>query len=169
MGGNGGIIINKDDRGRAAGDAYVELETREDMDLAVSMHKRDMGSRYIEVFEANRLDVQKAKDKMDRGDGGSFGYGRRERDRGRDGPRGYTVQLRGLPYKVSEREIADWMSEAGDPIDVIIQMDRGRPSGRAECVFGSDREAKRVAQDMHRRDLGSRWELVSSFNIVSNP
>ena len=115
LGGNGGIIINKDDRGRAAGDAYVELETREDMDLAVSMHKRDMGSRYIEVFEANRLDVQKAKDKRDRGDRRSLLFGRR--DRGSDGPRGYTVQLRGLPYRVTEMEIADWMSEAGDHPD----------------------------------------------------
>ena len=49
------------------------------------------------------------------------------------------------------------MSEAADPVDVIIQMDRGRPSGRAECVFSSDREARRVVQTMHRRDLGHRW------------
>ena len=62
-----------DDRGRAAGDAYVELETRDDMDTAVSMHKREMGTRYIEVFEANRLDVEKAKDKQGRGGGGSMG------------------------------------------------------------------------------------------------
>ena len=54
----------QDDRGRAAGDAYVELETRDDMDNAISMHKREMGSRYIKVFETNGLDVKKAKDKQ---------------------------------------------------------------------------------------------------------
>ena len=154
-GGHAGIIINLDDRGRAAGDAYVELETRDDMDTAISMHKREMGTRYIEVFEANRLDVEKAKDKQGRGGGGSMGFGRRDRDRA--GPRGFTVQLRGLPYRVTEREVADWVGEAADPVDVIIQMDRGRPSGRAECVFSSDREARRVVQTMHRRDLGHRW------------
>ena len=58
---------------------------------------------------------------------------------------------------MTERDIADWVSEAADPVDVIIQMDRGRPSGRADCVFSSDREARRVASNMHRRDLGSRW------------
>ena len=83
-----------------------------------------------------------------------MGIGRRDRDRA--GTRGCTVQLRGLPYKVTEREVADWIGEAADPIDVIILMDRGRPSGKAECVFSSDREARKVAQNMHRRDLGSR-------------
>ena len=155
MGGNAGIIINMDDRGRAAGDAYVELETRDDMEHAISMHKREMGSRYIEVFEANRLDAEKAKDKISKGGGDSMGFGRRNRDRG-GGSSGFTVQLRGLPYRTTEREIADWLSEAADPVDVIIGMDRGRPSGKAEAVFSSDREARRVAQNMHRRDLGSR-------------
>ena len=154
-GGNSGIIINLDDRGRAAGDAYVELGTREDMETAISMHKREMGTRYIEVFEANRLDVEKAKEKQGRGGGNSMGFGRKDRDRA--GTRGYTVQLRGLPYRVTEREVADWISEAADPIDVIILMDRGRPSGNAECVFSSDREARRVARNMYRRDLGHRW------------
>ena len=31
---------------RAAGDAYVELETADDLEDALRMHRRDMGSRY---------------------------------------------------------------------------------------------------------------------------
>ena len=31
---------------RAAGDAYVELETLDDQDDALRMHKRDMGTRF---------------------------------------------------------------------------------------------------------------------------
>jgi len=155
VGGNAGIIINMDDRGRAAGDAYVELETRDDMETAISNHKREMGSRYIEVFEANRLDVEKAKARTGRSWGDSMGFGRRNRDRG--GSKGYTVQLRGLPYRATEREIADWLSEAADPVDVIIGIDRGRPNGKAEAVFSSDRDARRVAQNMHKKDLGSRY------------
>jgi len=152
-GGLAGIIISRDDRGRAAGDAYVELETRDDMEMALAMHKRDLGSRYIEVFEANWLDVEQVKNRLNRNGSGS-GPGQRG-DRRRD--RAYTVQLRGLPYKVTEREIFDWLSEAAEPVNVIIEMDRGRPSGRAECVFRSDREARKVAQNMHRRDLGQRY------------
>ena len=75
--------------------------------------------RYVEVFEANPLDVEKAKDREDGG-----GRGGRDRDRGRRSGGGFTVTLRGLPYRASEREIADWLSEAADPEDVIIVMDR---------------------------------------------
>ena len=31
---------------RAAGEAYVELETADDLDGALRMHKRDMGNRW---------------------------------------------------------------------------------------------------------------------------
>ena len=44
-GGSRGIHITMDERGRASGDAFVELETSEVMDEAIKMHKRDMGSR----------------------------------------------------------------------------------------------------------------------------
>lgn len=47
-GGNRGIFINTDDRGRASGDAYVELESAEDLENALKMHKRDMGSRWVD-------------------------------------------------------------------------------------------------------------------------
>lgn len=77
-----------------------------------------MMSRYVEVFEANPLDVEKAKDREGGGDGGRGG-GRRDRR-----SHGYTVTLRGLPYRATEREIADWLSEAAEPDDVIISMDR---------------------------------------------
>ena len=74
------------------------------------------------MFEANSLDVGRAKDMMDRGRG--FGRGGGSSSYGRERTKGYTVQLRGLPYRVTEREIADWLSEAAEPSDVIIIMDK---------------------------------------------
>ena len=47
MGGHRGIIIPTDERGRPSGDAYVEVETMDDLDLALKMHKRDLGSRWV--------------------------------------------------------------------------------------------------------------------------
>ena len=109
--------------------------------------------RYVEVFEANPLDVEKAKDREDGG-----GRGGRDRVRGRRSGGGFTVTLRGLPYRASEREIADWLSEAADPEEVIIVMDRsvariwniqlmslfrtGRPSGQADAIFRDERDAR---------------------------
>jgi len=150
VGGLRGIFITNDERGRPSGDAYVEVETSEDIEMALKMHKRDMGSRYVEVFEANPLDVEKAQDRERGG-----GRGRDKRDRR---SQGFTVQLRGLPYRATEREIADWISEAAEPEDVIIGMDRaGRPSGQAEAVFRDARDARRAANVMHKRDMGSRY------------
>ena len=39
-------------------------------------------------------------------------------------PRGYVVKLNGLPFRASEREIEDWLAEAADPLEVVIEMDR---------------------------------------------
>ena len=58
----------------------------------------------------------------------------------------YMVQLRGLPYRVSAEEVADWLSEAADPISVNILMEGG-----------SAKVAKRVAKTMHMKDIGERY------------
>ena len=101
--------------------------------------------RYVEVFEANPLDVEKAKDREE-GGGGGGGGGRRMDDGG------HTVQLRGLPYKASEREIADWLSEAADPEDVIIIMDRLVDSSSHHCYH-----------QYHHQDWTTQW--TSRCNI----
>ena len=74
------------------------------------------------MFEANTIDVGRAKNTMDRGRG--FGRGGGSSSYGRERTKGHTVQLRGLPYRVTEREIADWLSDAGNPSDIIIIMDK---------------------------------------------
>ena len=39
--------MTTDDRGRPSGDAYVEVESMDDVDAALKMNKRDMGSRWV--------------------------------------------------------------------------------------------------------------------------
>ena len=34
------------------------------------------------------------------------------------------MQLRGLPYRATEREITVWLSEVADPVEVVINMGR---------------------------------------------
>ncbi|CAF3880240.1 unnamed protein product [Rotaria magnacalcarata] len=41
------------DQGRATGECFVVLESNEDVDNAKSFHQKNIGSRYIEVFESN--------------------------------------------------------------------------------------------------------------------
>jgi len=154
------IILEEDERGRAAGQAWVELDSRDEMDRALDLHRKHLGSRYIEVFETNSSDMERARRQFGAGGSGGRGGGDRGRDRDHRGgrSRGYVVKLNGLPFRASEREVEDWLAEAADPVEVIIEMDRnGRPSGRADAVFASSREARRAAEKMHRRDLGNRY------------
>ena len=95
--------------------------------------------------------------------------------------RGYVVKLNGLPFRASEREVEDWLAEAADPVEVIIEMDRlafvtfllrydsmnmiwlvrnGRPSGRADAVFASSREARRLV-DLHCPPCGTQCEVIN--------
>jgi len=67
------------------------------------------------------------------------------------------VQLWGLPYRVTEKEVADWLREVAEPVSVTILLEDSRPTGKADCVFSSARVAKRVAQTMHMKHMGQRY------------
>ena len=60
---------------------------------------------------------------------------------------GRCIKMRGLPFRVTEQEIAEWFSSVADPVDIYIKYNsEGRPSGEAEVTFGSDSDAKRAMQ-----------------------
>ena len=63
-GGNMGVILIKDERGKSTGNAYVELKTADNLKEALQMHGQDMGSRYVEVFESTGWNLEKARHKM---------------------------------------------------------------------------------------------------------
>lgn len=143
-GGSKGVIFIMDSKShRPSGDAYVEVQSNSDIQRALKLHRKNLGSRYIEVFDANSKDVARAKDKEENEKAKSDAF---------------KVNLRGLPYRTTERDISDWLSEAADPIQVEVTMDRtGRPSGSAYAYFKTQEEARRVVQEMHKRDLGTRY------------
>ena len=66
--------------------------------------------------------------------------------RGGDGGR-HIVHMRGLPFRVTEQDIAEWFSSVADPIDVMIHYNHdGRPSGEADTMFATEGDAKRALQ-----------------------
>jgi len=70
--------------------------------------------------------------------GGGYGGGRAS---------GVTIKVRGLPFRVSENEIAEWFSSVADPVDIQIRYNHeGRPSGDAFVTFGSEGDAKKAMQ-----------------------
>ena len=57
----------------------------------------------------------------------------------------FVVKMRGLPFRASEQDIAEWFSSVADPVDVFIRFNQeGRPSGEAEVTFATEGEAKRA-------------------------
>ena len=57
----------------------------------------------------------------------------------------HIVHMRGLSFRVTEQDIAEWFSSAADPIDVLIHYNHdGRPSGEADCMFATEGDATRA-------------------------
>ena len=55
--------------------------------------------------------------------GGDFGGGRGGGwggPGGPGGPNGYIVRMRGLPFRVTENDIAEWFSSVADPVGIQI-------------------------------------------------
>jgi len=204
---NGVLMIN-DFQGRPKGECYVQFTTTAGSTKGLEKNKSNMGHRYIEVFPSTMDEARNAQSQMSfagppmrggrggpggpmRGGmgmrpspyermgggggmggygggmggygggmgGGRGGYGGGMGGRGgygggmgmgggRGGPRGgSTLKMRGLPFRVTEQEIAEWFSSVADPIDIQIKYNHeGRPSGEAAVTFGSEAEAKNALQ-----------------------
>jgi len=66
---------------------------------------------------------------------------------GRGGSGLFCIHMRGLPFRVTEQEIAEWFSSVADPTDVIIHYNaEGRPSGEADVNFATENDARRAMQ-----------------------
>lgn len=69
----------------------------------------------------------------------------------------HVVHMRGLPFRVTEQEIAEWFSSAADPVDVLIHYNHdGRPSGEADAMFASEAEANR-AMSKNKQNMQHRY------------
>lgn len=57
---------------------------------------------------------------------------------GMRGGSAHVVHMRGLPFRVTENDIAEWFSSVVDPMDIsIIFNNQGRPTGEADVIFAS--------------------------------
>ena len=81
--------------GRPSGEAFVELCTAEDVEKALAHSHEHMGRRYVEVFRANRSQLEWDCKKEERASG-TEGSG--------------VVRLRGLPFGCTEEQIHTFFS-----------------------------------------------------------
>jgi len=84
--------------------------------------------------------------------GGGYGGGM-----GGGGGNGFVVRMRGLPFRVTENDIAEWFSSVADPCGINIRYNnQGRPTGEADVMFNSARDAKQ-AMSKDRQNMQHRY------------
>ncbi|KDR15006.1 heterogeneous nuclear ribonucleoprotein H2 isoform X1 [Zootermopsis nevadensis] len=139
-----GIHMTMSREGRPSGEAYVEMETDEDIEKACKKDRDHMGHRYIEVFKAKRSEMEwvvkrsglNLENAMDDG----------------------CVRLRGLPFGCSKEEIAQFFSGLEIvPNGISLPTDyTGRSTGEAYVQFVNKEVAEKALQK-HKDKIGHRY------------
>eukprot|EP00127_Corallochytrium_limacisporum_P001622 Clim_evm19s70 gene=Clim_evmTU19s70 len=146
--------------GKPKGEAYVEMTAAEDVDKALSLHNKDMGSRYIEIF---RCTTDEARRELQRSPampmGAKYLYADPRESR-------MYVVLRGLPYDVTEDDVTNFfkgLAISDQGIIIVFRWD-GKPTGQAIVRFENE-DDKHRAMDMNRHSMGDRYIEVFDTTV----
>ena len=130
--------------GRPSGEAFVELESEEDIKLALKKDRETMGHRYVEVFKSNNIEMDWVLKHT----------GPNSPDMANDG----VVWLRGLPFGCSKEEIVQFFSGLEIvPNGITLPVDfQGRSTGETFVQFASQ-EIGEKALKKHKERIGHRY------------
>ncbi|XP_029439457.1 heterogeneous nuclear ribonucleoprotein H isoform X2 [Rhinatrema bivittatum] len=130
--------------GRPSGEAFVELESEEDVKLALKKDRETMGHRYVEVFKSNSVEMDWVLKHT----------GPNSPDTANDG----FVRLRGLPFGCSKEEIVQFFSGLEIvPNGITLPVDfQGRSTGEAFVQFASQEIAEKALKK-HKERIGHRY------------
>lgn len=92
---DGGVKFAFGIDGRPSGEAFVELCSAEDVEKALAHNREHMGKRYVEIFRANKSQLE-------------WDCKKEERVTGVEGSG--VVRLRGLPFGCTEDKIQTFFS-----------------------------------------------------------
>ena len=130
--------------GRQSGEAFVELESEDDVKLALKKDRESMGHRYIEVFKSHRTEMDWVLKHS----------GPNSADTANDG----FVRLRGLPFGCTKEEIIQFFSGLEIvPNGITLPVDpEGKITGEAFVQFASQELAEK-ALGKHKERIGHRY------------
>jgi len=95
-----GIFMTLSREGRPSGEAYVDMESEEDFNLALEKNRNHMGVRYIEVFPSKRSEMEWISRKQ----------GNDINDVHNHPVEDTFVRLRGLPFNCNKEDILQFFS-----------------------------------------------------------
>jgi len=130
--------------GRPSGEAFVELETEEDLKIAVKKDRETLGHRYVEVFKSNNTEMDWVIKHTGPNSPETEGDG--------------LVRLRGLPFGCSKEEIVQFFSGLEIvPNGITLPVDfQGRSTGEAFVQFASQDIAEKALKK-HKDRIGHRY------------
>lgn len=136
-----GIHLTVDRQGRPSGQAFIEMEYKEDVHKALEKHRQYLGPRYVEVSEVTNDDAEAILKNCDQAP-----------------LEDAVVLIRGLPYTSTEDNIVQFFSglEILENGITIVTDFRGRNSGQAFVQFSSQQAAKE-ALERDRQLIGNRY------------
>ncbi|XP_066447136.1 heterogeneous nuclear ribonucleoprotein H-like isoform X2 [Eleutherodactylus coqui] len=129
---------------RPSGEAFVEFEGEEDLNLGLKKDRETMGHRYVEVFKSNSVEMDWVLKHT----------GPNSPDTANDG----FVRLRGLPFGCSKEEIVQFFSGLEIvPNGITLPVDfQGRSTGEAFVQFASQEIAEKALKK-HKERIGHRY------------
>ena len=137
--------------GRQSGEAFVELESEDDVKLALKKDRESMGHRYIEVFKSHRteMDWVLKHSGPNSGDTSSDGF----------------IRLQGLPFGCTREEIIQFFSRLEMmPNGITLPVDpEGKTTGEAFVQFASEEIEKALGK--HKKRISS---VKFSCSVVSD-
>uniref|UniRef100_A0A8C6Z747 Heteroous nuclear ribonucleoprotein H1 n=1 Tax=Nothoprocta perdicaria TaxID=30464 RepID=A0A8C6Z747_NOTPE len=144
LNGASGIRFIYTREGRPSGEAFVELESEDDVKLALKKDRETMGHRYVEVFKSNNVEMDWVLKHT----------GPNSPDTANDG----FVRLRGLPFGCSKEEIVQFFSGLEIvPNGITLPVDfQGRSTGEAFVQFASQEIAEKALKK-HKERIGHRY------------
>ncbi|CAF0849421.1 unnamed protein product [Brachionus calyciflorus] len=137
------IYLTMNAEGRPSGEAFIELVSDQDLDLALKKNNAMIGQRYIEVFKSNQEQLNKHIE---------------ESTSNTDNWSDPVVRLRGLPYGCTQDDIVNFFNGlkiAFDGLLMVIDFS-GRFNGEAFVQFDSILDANK-ALEKHKQKIANRY------------
>uniref|UniRef100_A0A8C6TMA4 Heterogeneous nuclear ribonucleoprotein H1 n=1 Tax=Neogobius melanostomus TaxID=47308 RepID=A0A8C6TMA4_9GOBI len=144
LNGSGGIHFTYTREGRPSGEAFIELETEDDMKVSMKKDRETMGHRYVEVFKSNNVEMDWVLKHTGPNCPDTIGDG--------------LVRLRGLPFGCSKEEIVQFFAGLEIvPNGITLPVDiQGRSTGEAFVQFASQDIAEKALKK-HKERIGHRY------------